>query len=43
MMDWSSDITEEYKERFDEGCLCEGVNMYEGKIYSLAYTASAGR
>ena len=35
MMDLSSYITEEYKERFDEGSFFEGVNMYDGKIYSL--------
>ena len=43
MMDLSSYITEEYKERFDEGSFFEGVNMYDGKIYSLPYTASAAR
>ena len=36
-------MTDEYKERFGEGAFVEGINMIDGKIYSLPYAASAVR
>ena len=43
MMDLTGYLTDEYMARFNDGSFFEGVNMYDGKIYSLPYTASAAR
>ncbi len=43
MMSLNSFLDDEYKKRFGEGAFVEGVNSYNGEIYSLPYTASACR
>lgn len=43
MMSLNSFLDDEYKKRFGEGAFVEGINSYEGEIYSLPYTASACR
>lgn len=42
-MDIAPFMTDEYKARYGEGAFVEGINMVDGKIYSLPYTASAVR
>ncbi len=36
-------LTEDYKKRFGEGAFLEGINMYEGKIYSMPGIGSSAR
>lgn len=43
MMSLNSFLDDAYKARFGEGAFVEGINSYDGEIYSLPYTASACR
>ncbi len=43
MMSLDSFLNDTYKARFGQGAFIEGINSYDGEIYSLPYTASACR